>query len=65
MIASPTAAVPMATRQPTASASLGSSAAPSAPPNGSPTCLRPTTVARCRIGNHEMTAFVEVGFSIP
>jgi hypothetical protein len=54
-----------AIRQPSDSASTGISAAPSAPPNGKPTCLKPTIVARCRKGNHPITALVDVGFSIP
>ena len=55
----------IAMRQPSASASAGSVAAPSMPPNGSPTCLSPTTVARWRGGNHDIAAVVEAGFSRP
>src|SRR2546422_6563647 len=55
----------IAMRQPSASASAGSVAAPSMPPNGSPTCLSPTTVARWRGGNHDIAAVVEAGVRRP
>src|SRR2546428_13328924 len=54
-----------ARRQPNATASAGRMAAPSMPPNGRPTCLRPTTVARWRGGNHDIAAPGEAGVSAP
>ena len=44
---------------------MGTIAAPSMPPNGSPTCLSPTTVARRRGGNHDIAAVVDEGLSVP
>ena len=59
------AAAATARRQPSASATAGRIAAPSIPPNGSPTCLSPTTVARWRGGNHDIAAVVDAGLSVP
>jgi hypothetical protein len=54
-----------AARHPSQMASGGMMSAPSAPPNGNPTCLRPTTVARWRRGNQAITALAVVGLSMP
>ena len=55
----------IATRQPNQRPSGGIRSAPRAPPSGKPTCLSPMTVARCRRGNHAITALAVVGFSMP
>ena len=52
-------------RQPSQRASGGMIEAPTAPPRGRPTCLRPTAVARWRRGNHAMAALAVVGLSMP
>ena len=54
----------MASRQPTTTARIGISAAPSAPPKGRPTCFNPMTVARWAGGNHANMAVINKAMSV-